>query len=155
MGRDWGSQPQLSYWGDFTVRFIISDCVLLSYRENEVAGYVYYEVDNFDDIRNPFMSLETEDPSMARVRSSPPERERRITRARFHKEPTWSKQRPVGPMRANHRWTWTNENSITRPRVCQEKQRNLTGPGRERRKEVMDAFDIAFSKAWKSKPLEV
>ena len=99
-GRDWGSQPQLSYWGDFTVRFIISDCVLLSYRENEVAGYVYYEVDNFDDIRNPFMSLETEDPSMARVRSSPPERERRITRARFHKplsgeseEPHWTRQR--------------------------------------------------------------
>ena len=98
VGRDWGSPPQLSYWGDITVRFIITDCCLLFYRESEVAGYVYYEVDNFDDIRNPFMSLETEDPSMARVRSSPPERERRITRARFHKEQTRSKQRPVGSL---------------------------------------------------------
>ena len=63
--RDWGSQPQLSYWGDITVRFII---IAASYLQ--VAGYVYYEVDNFDDIRNPFMSLESEDPSMGRVRSS-------------------------------------------------------------------------------------
>ena len=71
MLRDWGSQLQLSYWGDITVRFVITHCDLLFYRESEVAGYVYYEVDNFDDIRNPFMSLETEDPSMGRVRSSP------------------------------------------------------------------------------------
>ena len=82
VGRDWGSQPQLSYWGDVTVRFIISDCVLLSYIENEVAGYVYYEVDNFDDIRNPFMSLETEDPSMARVRSLSPTKPGFSTRCR-------------------------------------------------------------------------
>ena len=77
-------------------------------------------MDNFDDIRNPFMSLDSEDPSMGRVRSS-----------------------PIG------------RGGAMRPRVCQENQRNLTGPGRERRKQVMDAFDIAFSKAWKSKPLEV
>ena len=38
---------------------------------------------------------------------------------------------------------------------CQENQRNLTGPGRERRKQVMDAFDIAFDKASKSKMMEV
>ena len=74
MPRVWGSPPQLSYWGDITVRFIITDCCLLFYRESEVAGYVYYEVDNFDDIRNPFMSLKTEDPSMGRVKSSPTER---------------------------------------------------------------------------------
>ena len=70
MPRVWGSQPQLSCWGDITVRFIFTDCCLLFYRESD-AGYVYYEVDNFDDIRNPFMSLETEDPSMGRVRTSP------------------------------------------------------------------------------------
>ena len=40
-------------------------------------------------------------------------------------------------------------------RKCQENQRNLTGPGRERRKQVMDGFDDAFHKAWKSKPMEV
>ena len=37
----------------------------------------------------------------------------------------------------------------------QEKQRNLTGPGRGKRKEVMDAYDIAFHKAWKSQTMEV
>ena len=122
MPRDWESQPTLSYWGDITVRFIITDCCLLFYRESEVAGYVNYEVDNFDDIRNPFMSLETEDPSMGRVRDSHPEKE---------------------------------TEKIIRSQVYQETQRNLTGPGREKRKQMMDAFDIAFSKAWKSKPLEV
>ena len=37
-------------------------------REN---GYVYYEADCFDKIKNPYVPLDAEDPSMAQIKQKP------------------------------------------------------------------------------------
>ena len=37
-------------------------------REN---GYVYYEADCFDKIKNPYVPLDVDDPSMAQIKQKP------------------------------------------------------------------------------------
>ena len=89
-----------------TSRSGLSSSLLLTWRESEVAGYVYYEVDNFDDIRNPFMSLESEDPSMGRVRPSDEEEDNDTSCLSGDSEkPDWTRQREeeAGDGRFRHR----------------------------------------------------